>query len=131
MWGCEVLLPLDQPRDVRPEVRGIPWATCRPFVENSKAVLIHRPRRVSMHRISEKYRAHIAVENWCGNTHTGGKKFTFLDSPTKGRIVCARCEQKAVESGLPSSSQLAGRHVHIGGVVAVAHCCNVTQEQTP
>lgn len=118
-----MLIKLDKPRETRPEVRGLPWASCRPFVENSKAALIHRPRTVTMHRISEKYRPHIAVWQWCGNTHTGTKKFTFLDAPPKGRIVCARCEEKAVESGLPSSSELSGEHVCIGGVVAVSHCC--------
>lgn len=118
-----MLIKLDQPRETRPEVRGMPWASCKPFVENSKAVLIHRPRTVTMHRISEEYRPHIAVENWCGNTHTGGKKFTFLDSPPIGRIVCARCEENATKAGLLASSTLSGRHVCIGGVIAVSHCC--------
>jgi len=118
-----MLIELEKPKETRPEVRGMPWSSCKPFVENSKAVLIHRPRMVTMHRIREKYRPHIAVAMWCGNTHAGTKKFTFLDAPPKGRIVCARCEEKAVDAGLPSSSQLAGEHVHIGGVIAVAHCC--------
>ena len=123
-----MLIKLDQPRETRPEVRGLPWASCKPFVENSKAVLIHRPRTVTMHRISEKYRPHIAIWQWCGNTHTGTKKFTFLDAPPKGRIVCARCEERAVEAGLPSSSELAGEHVCVGGVVAVSHCCAEKEE---
>ena len=121
-----MLIELEKPKETRPEVRGMPWSSCKPFVENSKAVLIHRPRMVAMHRISEKYRPHLAVSMWCGNTQTGTKKFTFLDAPPKGRIVCARCEEKATEAGLPSSTSLAGEHVHTGGVVAVAYCC--TQE---
>lgn len=119
-----MLLPLDMPRVARPEVRGLPWTSCKPFVENSKAVLIHRPRRVSMHRISDKYRTHLAVEMWCGSTQTGTKKFTFLDAPPREAIVCARCEMKAIGAGMPSSSQLVGGHVHLGGVIAVKHCCN-------
>ena len=101
----------------------IPWAACAPFIENSKAVLIHRPRRVTTHRISPKYAPHISVEAWCGNTATGSKKFTFLDAPPPGKLLCARCEQKAQQAGTPSSESIVGRHVHLGGVVAVQVCC--------
>lgn len=101
----------------------VPWVTCRPFVENSRAVLIHRPREVTTHKIGPKWNAHIAVHAWCGTTMTGTKKFTFLDAPPAGRIVCARCEDAAVGAGLPSSTQLVGEHVHTGGVVAVSRCC--------
>lgn len=94
------------------------------------AALIHRPRIVVTHQISKKYRPHTSVTMWCGSTQSGTKKFTFLDAPPKGRIMCHRCEEKAIEAGLLSSSQLAGEHVHIGGVIAVAHCCNVTQDPT-
>jgi len=121
-----VLLPLEQTKETRPWVRGMPWASCKPFVENTFAALIHRPRMVAIHRISEKYRPHISVSMWCGSTQSGTKKFTFLDAPPNDRIVCARCEEKATDAGLPSSTALAGEHVHTGGVVAVAYCC--TQE---
>lgn len=103
---------------------SVPWTSCKPFVENSMGVLIHRPRRVTKRQISERYKPHLSVQSWCGNTMNGGKKFTFLDAPGKGRIVCARCEDNAVSNGLPTSSALAGHHVHTGGVVAVARCCN-------
>ena len=101
---------------------AVPWTACKPFVDNTLAVLIHRPRCVTTHKCGSRP-SHIAVKVWCGNTMTGNKKFTFLDAPAVGRIVCARCEACAVSSGLPTSSELAGRHVHLGGVVAVANCC--------
>lgn len=105
------------------KIGGMPWLSCSPFLENSMAMLIHRPRRITTHKISEKYPAHLGIENWCGAVMTGMKKFTFLDAPPEGRIVCARCEDAAIAAGLPSSTELAGRHVHTGGVVAVMRCC--------
>jgi hypothetical protein len=102
---------------------GIPWTSCKPFIENSRAVLVHRPRRVTTHKIGDRWASHIAIECWCNNGMTGTKKFTFLNAPGHSQIVCGRCEDKAVSSGLPSSSTLAGRHVHTGGVVAVMRCC--------
>jgi hypothetical protein len=101
----------------------IPWASCLPFVDNSKAVLIHRPRSICTHKISSRWGAHIAIHCWCGNSMTGTKKFTFLEAPAEDRIVCARCEDNAVASGLLPSSAIAGRHVHTGGVIAKSRCC--------
>ena len=103
---------------------GVHWTACEPFVENTRAVLIHRVRYVTTYKIGPQYNAHIAVGCWCGNTMTGTTKFTFLDAPPDERIVCARCEDIAVESGLPTSEQLAGKHIHTGGVVAVKRCCD-------
>lgn len=104
---------------------GIPWVACEPFVENSKAALIHRVRYVTTHKIGDRWKPHLAVQAWCGNGATGTKKFTFLAEPPEGRIVCARCEAFAVSYGHPPSEAIAGRHVHTGGVIAVAHCCDI------
>ena len=111
-----------------PYFKGIPWTAVEPFVMNEMAQLIHRVRHVSTHKIGNKYPSHLAINMWCGNSATGTKKFTFLGEPPVGRIVCARCDAAAIAAGLPSSTQIAGRHVHTGGVVAVAHCCQ--QEKT-
>lgn len=108
---------------------SIPWTACKPFIENSKAVLIHRPRYVTTHKIGPRWGAHISVHCWCGNAMSGTKKFTFLDAPGDGAIVCARCEDRAVAAGLQPSSSLAGKHVHTGGVVAIARCCNLAAMQ--
>lgn len=104
-------------------ISGVHWTACEPFVENSMAVLIHRVRYVTTHKIGPKYKAHLAVGCWCGNTMTGSTKFTFLNAPPDEHIVCARCEDKAIECGLPTSEQLTGKHIHTGGVVAVRRCC--------
>jgi hypothetical protein len=105
--------------------QGIAWTACEPFVENSMAVLIHRVRYVTTHQIAAKYKPHLAVESWCGNSSTGTKKFTFLAEPPEGRILCARCEDAAVAFGHLSAESIAGRHVHTGGVIAVARCCEL------
>ncbi len=120
-------LPLEKETDLRGHNK-IPWASCLPFVENSRGVLIHRPRRVTTHKIGPRWAAHISVHAWCGNAMSGAKKFTFLDAPGANRIVCARCEANAVAAGLPPSSHLAGHHVHTGGVVAVMRCCESEQQ---
>ena len=123
----DMKLCLKQPRNLMKMYRHggtiLPWKTCEPFLENSRAVLIHRPRSIMTIQISERFSPHIAIDCWCGNTMTGTKKFTFLAVPEPHKIVCARCEDKAVVAGLPTSSTLAGRHVHTGGVVPYRSCC--------
>lgn len=100
------------------------WTDCEPFVENTRAVLIHRVRHVGVHKISDKWPAHLAVHAWCGTAYTGLKKFTFLDEPPHGRLLCERCEAIAVKHDQPSAEQLVGRHVHFGKVVAQQTCCD-------
>ena len=101
---------------------GFPWISCAPFIENSRGVLIHRPRNGATYNL-HKY-PHIGISFWCGmSMSSDGKNITFLGAPPEGRILCARCEAFAVANGLPSADELAGRHVHKGGVVAVATCC--------
>ena len=103
--------------------QGFPWASCSPFVENSRGVLIHRPRKGMTYNIRK--RTHAGITFWCGMAACGdGKKFTFLDAPPPGRIVCEKCEAAAVKAGLPSADELAGKHVHKGRTVAVATCCS-------
>lgn len=119
---------LEKKHDLRGGV--VPWVSCQPFVENSMALLIHRPRSVSTYKIGPKYAPHLGISMWCGNMMTGTKKFTFLDAPPRGKIVCGRCEDAAIAAGLPSSSQLAGEHVHTGGVIAVSRCCTEVVERS-
>ena len=103
--------------------KGIPWTSCEPFVENTRATLIHRVRHVTTHKIGDRWKAHIAVHMWCGNSATGTKKFTFLPEPPAGKLVCARCEEMATKRNMEPSDAIAGRHVHLGRTIAVATCC--------
>lgn len=48
--------------------KGIPWTSCEPFVENTRATLIHRVRHVTTHKIGDRWKPHIAVHMWCGNS---------------------------------------------------------------
>ena len=79
-----------QKLEKKKDQRGIigNWRDSLPFVNNSNAVLIHRPRRVSVHRVLGKM--HIAIEFSCGQMSCGTKKFTFLQAPELNDVVCAR-----------------------------------------
>lgn len=106
------------------------WSEVEPFLENTRAVLIHRPRYVAEHQISERYSVHLAIEAWCGNGFTGRKQFTFLDRVPEGRLLCQRCEVAAFAHGQPSAESIMGAHVHLGRVVAQRTCCHgITKEQ--
>lgn len=98
----------------------------KPFVLNDRAPLIHRPRSISLYNL-HKY-PHLAVRNWCGSTHTGMKKFTFLDEVPADRLLCAACESRATMAGLPSADSLCGRHVHLGKMVPIQQCCTDGKE---
>lgn len=100
------------------------WTSSEPFVENKRGILIHRPRRVTLYNWKERWGPHIAVEYYCGQTTTDRKgNITFLPAPAETDLLCEACEARAVMAGLPSASELAGRHVHIGKLKAVRVCC--------
>ena len=102
---------------------GFPWASCAPFVDNSRGTLIHRPRKGATFNIHKN--PHFGINFWCGMAvASDGKNFTFLAAPPDGRILCERCEANAVAAGMPSADELAGKHVHKGRTVAVATCCH-------
>lgn len=105
------------------------WSEVEPFVENTRAVLIHRPRYVSEHKISDRWPAHLSVEAWCGTVFSGRKQFTFLDRVPDGRLLCQRCEVTAFAKGQPTAESIVGCHVHLGRVVAQQTCCQATKEQ--
>lgn len=104
------------------------WRSAKPFIENNRAVLIHRPREIFTISPCWGKDRYVAVHCFCGAGFTGGDasgsgRFTFLDEPHKDAIVCQRCEDAAVSAGLPSSSEIVGRHVHLGGVKTFKNCC--------
>jgi hypothetical protein len=98
------------------------WKESAPFLLNERAQLIHRPRYVTGHQLTN-HQPHLAVWCYCGSGFTGRKELAFIDEPPSNSIVCRRCEEAAVLAGLPSSEELAGRHIHVGGVKAFADCC--------
>ena len=124
-----IKLPLMPPKNLPIEYRQTtyPWASCAPFVENRRGILIHRPRTVATFTLLKK--PHFSIGYWCGShANNDAGNLTFLEAPAENAIVCERCEQMAVEAGLPSAYSLAGRHVHIGKLKAVL-TCGCAQEQ--
>lgn len=115
------LITLDRPR--RLSSKQAHWKAALPFVENERGVLIHRIRYGSTYNLHR--RPHIAVQFWCGMSVTANDgHLHFLASPPAGKIVCERCEDAALNAELPSSDELAGKHVHKGRTAAVVTCCS-------
>lgn len=101
------------------------WKESLPFVENKAGILIHRPRKVNCH--NKLTNPHISITYYCGGMASGNfEKLTFLSEPAETDLLCAACEARAVMAGLPTASDLAGRHVHIGKLKAIKVCCNET-----
>jgi len=122
VWGWDVKLPLERPKKPAwPQEPMMWWRDCAPFVVNTRAQLVHRPRYVTMHKL-KNHGTHLGITFHCGLLATGLKKFTFVDSPPKEMLVCKVCEERALLRGLPPSSELAGRHVCVGGVRAYNAC---------
>lgn len=116
-----IKLPLERSK-TKATPKQVPWASCAPFVENSRGQLIHRPRTGMSYFIHRN--PHIGIGFWCGmGVATDGKNLTFLASPPEGKILCEKCEAAAIANGLPSADELAGRHVHKGRTKAVRTCC--------
>lgn len=117
-------LPLkirDWPKGKRAFAIGF-WKYSKPFIENERAVLVHRPRTITTFNYLGT-RIHHAVEMHCGNTQTGDGVFRMHDMCPEEKVLCQKCEEMAVHRGLPSAEELCGRHVCIGGVKAVKSCC--------
>lgn len=116
-------MPLHKPKPYpKPYRDGIfPWSSCAPFVENTRGVLIHRPKTVKT--ITMLGKSHLAILYWCGNGVAGRRNLTFLSEPTQETLLCEACERRAVDAGLPSASAIVGRHVHLGKMMAVRTCC--------
>lgn len=104
--------------------RTQPLTSCKPFIENTRGVLIHRPRYATIFRIHRV--PHLAVSYLCGNGTTGGQNIVFLDEPPASKLLCRICEERAVMASLPSADSICGRHVHVGRVVAQQTCCQAT-----
>lgn len=102
--------------------KTLSWASCLPFVENDRGLLIHRPRQVT--QINIHLKPHIAIQYWCGNGVARGRGITFLSEPPKDTLLCESCEERAVAAQLPSAFSLAGRHVHVGRLKAIRTCCH-------
>jgi len=106
---------------------GTPWSSCAPFVDNSQALLLHRPKSVTIFRNGIK--SHLAVESYCGSTSCGTDKFTFLEEYQGNKMLCLSCEINATKIGLVSADELLGHHIHKGKLAAVQTCCYANTEE--
>ena len=114
------------------------WNKSAPFIMSVRGVLVHRPKSIFTFFRDYKtpgsvrdssidrnfQREHSVAEFYCGGRLFVEKGCRFFDSVPTNRIVCERCELFALNSGLPSSDTICGRHVCIGGVRAYSTYCD-------
>lgn len=104
------------------------WKEGEPFFNSDRGRLIHRVRAVDQIEFnSQSYpygtRYNVLVETWCGSRRLSTDSEGMEREPSGGKLVCERCEQAAIDAGMPSSEELTGRHVHVGRCRVVQTCC--------
>lgn len=123
-------IPRFRCRTIRLKHRKDPWGDFEldrapAFVANPRGILVHRTRYVTGY-IRDGKLSHYAVSYLCGNS-CGAKPSIIRDlmfaDPPEDRLLCSRCHGMAEGMRLPTSDQLAGRHVHRGILVPVQVCC--------
>ena len=118
----EVTMNLVQLKQVKHPYPVLIWEEGLPFFINYRGVLIHRVHYIITHLRDDGTPRHASVGYWCNNTGSprNGK---LLAEPPESRLVCSMCEAKAVAAGELRSSELIGKHVHIGRMKPVRICC--------
>lgn len=105
----------------------IRWKKSPPFFANPRGILTHRVRSITTHLHNYhsygKPDRHHHVDYCCGGGANSSTCEGLTDEPPASRLLCERCEQLAIEAGLPSADELAGRHVHVGRVKPFRTCC--------
>lgn len=126
-------IKLKKPRDIsrmsHSSHETCAWEKSWPFVANPRGVLVHRVRSILQFTwTNEPFKGdqHCHADYWCENGcnfHPDDHEIVLVRDPGD-RILCARCEGMAIANGQKSAEELAGHHVHIGGIRAVRFCCN-------
>ena len=127
-----VTYPLKEPSSTRGR-NVIIWRRAMPFVWSQGAQLVHRPRSIYQFdtngweytyggRCSRDFGNRINF--YCGGVaHDKTNAVWFMDDIPDGYILCERCEDAAVEAGLPSANRICGRHIHVGRCQVMVTCC--------
>lgn len=104
------------------------WTESEPFFTNPRGILIHRVRSVRSYKNTVGVVTHYSTTCHCGNQFHFDDVACLVAVPPDGRLLCERCESIAVKNKLPTSEQLAGKHIHIGRLVAKQVCCTEQRE---
>lgn len=95
------------------------------FSCNPRGQLIHRTRFLSA-IICRGELSHYHVSYLCGNGFNIDPELirdVMFADPPEDRLLCSACHGKSEGMRLPTSDQLAGRHVHRGILVPTQVCC--------
>ena len=124
-------LRLQKLREQSPGCKRDHYDEALPWCLNQRGVLLHRPKEIYVVIAPSGERRHEVVNFYCENCTCDTGNVIYIDEPNAGMVVCRRCEAAAIAAGLKSSSEIAGRHVHIGGVKPVADCCGELPRRGP
>lgn len=96
-----------------------------PFAYSEKGKLCHRPRYAGLHYRINPAKPHLAIDFLCSSGACGkNARFSY---DTNGRLMCKGCEKKAAELGMPTASQIVGRHI-CTGKLKVKKSCECTKK---
>ena len=112
-----------EPRYRNNDTCYVHWLKALPFFANPRGVLVHRVKHAQT-ILHGGIRSHDHVNYWCGNGCNAHGLRGWTDRPDRTQVLCEKCEQAAVDAGMPASDELAGRHVHVGRAKAVRTCCH-------
>lgn len=98
------------------------YAESQPFFLNPRGVLAHRVRSVCRFIATYSKEPSWIIDYWCENSGRTDKTGEGLASSPGSKLVCARCEERAVRNGEKSSSEIVGTHVCVGAARAVSVC---------
>lgn len=120
------LIKLHKPRrDHRDDerIQQIDYEESVPFFLNQRGVLVHRVKSLYQLTATWQEEPWWIVDYWCENFgRTDKNDLGMLEDPGD-RLICTRCEANAIAHGLPTSSELVGRHICTGTMRPVNTCC--------
>lgn len=105
-----------------------------PFAKSGSGHLVHRVKSITilMDNFYNYSGPRAVIDYLCAGSAykspaSKNKRTELYDVPPDNLLVCSSCERTAKKKGFKSSSEIAGKHVHIGHMRPVQECCGGSQ----